>query len=147
MSEEGAQNMRDLGTLMAANEVLPSQIVVSQWCRNQQTVETLTAGYARADAARAEALPGQTDAELNLLLSLQGARDVVGMRERISAWDGGDGSGPLLMISHFTNIEELTNFAVFEGEILVVDPKRDNRVLGYVRLTSAEPDIGHFSPQ
>ena len=119
----------------------------SEWCRNQQTVETLTAGYARADAARAEALPGQTDAELNLLLSLQGARDVVGMRERISAWDGGDGSGPLLMISHFTNIEELTNFAVFEGEILVVDPKRDNRVLGYVRLTSAEPDIGHFSPQ
>ncbi|MBM7066899.1 hypothetical protein [Actibacterium sp. 188UL27-1] len=147
MGPEGAAAMENLGLLLGSNGVWPGQIVVSEWCRNQQTVENLKAGFARADNARTAALPVETDADLNLLLSLQGAPDVVGMRERITNWDGGDGSGPLLMISHFTNIEELTNFTVFEGEILVLDPKRDNRVLGYVRLTSAEPDVGHFSPQ
>jgi predicted ester cyclase len=34
---------------------------------------------------------------------------------------------------------------VFEGETLVLDPDRDNLVLGYVRLRSAGPDIGHFA--
>ena len=42
--------------------------------------------------------------------------------------------GPLLAILHFTDIEELTNFSVYEGEMVMIDPKRDNRVLGYVRL-------------
>ncbi len=85
-----------------------------------------------------------TDRALNLLLSLQGAPDVAQLRDLISGWDGGDGSGPLLVISHFTNIEELTNFTIYEGEILMIDPKRDNRVLGYLRLRSAGPDVGHF---
>ena len=37
--------------------------------------------------------------------------------------------GPLLAILHFTDIEELTNFSVYEGEMVMIDPKRDNRVL------------------
>ncbi|MEL6523345.1 MAG: hypothetical protein AAFQ66_20395 [Pseudomonadota bacterium] len=147
MIDEGKSAMRDLGFLLGSNGVWPGEIVVSEWCRNQQTLESLKDGYARADAARAEALPVETSADLNLLLSLQGAPDVVALRERVEAWDGGADQGPLLMITHFTNIEELTNFTVYEGEILVLDPKRDNRVLGYVRLTSAKPDVGHFSPQ
>jgi hypothetical protein len=50
----------------------------------------------------------------------------------------------LLIITHFTNIEEQTQFTVYEGEMLVIDLKRDNRVLGYMRLRSAGRDIGHF---
>ena len=146
MSSEGRERMRDLGTLLASNEVLPSRIVVSQWCRNQQTLEELLAGFARVDPAIAEAMPVETDPALNLLLSLQGAPDVTGLREHVSEWRGDpERKGPLMLITHYTDIEELTQFRVFEGEILVLDPKRDNLVLGYLRLRSAEPDAGHFA--
>ncbi|CAM4205288.1 ester cyclase [Palleronia rufa] len=146
MSPEGRANMRDLGALMAVNDILPSQIVVSEWCRNQQTVAEFLTGIGRVDATAPETMPVETDGNLNLLLSLQGAPDVTDLRARISNWQGDpDRDRPLLLISHFTNIEELTQFRVFEGEIVVIDPKRDNRVLGYLRLRSAGPDVGHFA--
>ncbi len=146
MSVDGAEHMRDLGTLMASNEITPSQIVVSEWCRNQQTLTHLFEGFDRVDPKIATEMPVETDASVNLLLSLQGAKNVSNLRDRISAWDGDpDRKGPLLIITHYTNIEELTQFRVFEGEMLVLDPKRDNQVLGYVRLQSAQPDVGHFA--
>ena len=146
MSEEGRERMIDLGALFASNGVVPARIVVSEWCRNQQTVDALLAGMAEVDSAIADAMPVETTSDLNLLLSLQGSPDVTPLRERISAWDGDENrSGPLLIVSHYTNIEELTQFRVFEGEILVIDPKRDNLVLGYLRLRSAAPDVGHFA--
>ncbi len=146
MIEDGLRNMRDLGTLLAVNEVLPSRIVVSEWCRNQQTVEAMLEGMDRVDAEIGAAMPVETDPGLNLLLSLQGSEDATPLREVVSSWDGDpDRPGPLLVVSHYTNIEEMTQFRVFEGEILVIDPDRDNLVLGYVRLRSASPDVGHFA--
>ncbi|MEO1680737.1 MAG: ester cyclase [Pseudomonadota bacterium] len=146
MSSEGRGNMRDLGALLASNGVLPSTIVVSEWCRNQQTLDAMMQGFADVDPSIAADMPVETDAGLNLLLSLQGSPNVTPLREMVSAWEGHpDRPGPLLLVSHYTNIEELTQFRVFEGEILVLDPKRDNLVLGYVRLRSASPDVGHFA--
>ena len=146
LSERGAGQMRDFGRLLGTNKIHPAKIVVSQWCRNQQTVNQLLAGYADVDAEAAEAIPVETDPDLNLLLSLQGAPNTVELEERISNWQGDpERKGPLLLISHYTNIEELTQFRIYEGEILVIDPKRDNRVLGYLRLKSAAPDVGHFA--
>ncbi len=143
MVDDGQMAMENLGTLLAANDILPGEIVVSEWCRNQQTLESLQAGFARVDPSIADQIPVETNGDLNLLLALQGVPDVSAMREMISNWEGNE-NGPLLLISHFTNIEELTNFQVFEGEILMLDPKRNNRVIGYLRLRSAAPDIGHF---
>jgi len=146
MSQKGRAQMRDLGTLLASNGVIPAEIVVSEWRRNQQTLEELFNGFDRVDPAIAAEMPVETDGEVNLLLSLQGAKNTTSLRERISTWDGNpDRKGPLLIVTHYTNIEELTQFRVFEGEILVLDPKRDNQVLGYVRLQSAGPDVGHFA--
>ncbi|UWQ22447.1 histidine phosphatase family protein [Jannaschia sp. W003] len=146
MTEDGKTQMRDLGALLVANELVPSRVVVSQWCRNQETFDAIVAGMERVDPEIMRDIKVDTDPSLNLLLSLQGAPNVTDMRERISAWDGegGEAEGPLLVISHFTNIQELTEFSVYEGEMLVVDPTRANRVLGYIRLGSAKPDIGHF---
>lgn len=146
MSPDGRARMVQMGQLMAANDVVPSAIVASQWCRNQQTLEALLEGFDRVDRTIRERMPVETDPELNLLLALQGAPDVTGLRERVEEWNGppDGGRGPLLLISHFTNIEELTTFTVYEGEILVLDPDRRNRVLGYLRLASAAPDVGHF---
>ena len=144
LTVEGTDRMRDLGLLLAANDIRPARIVASDWCRNQATRDALLEGVAVIDPDYVDGIDLVTDPALNLLLSLQGAPDVEDLRALISNWDGGDGSGPLLVVSHFTNIEELTNFTVFEGEMLMIDPGRDNRVLGYLRLRSAGPDIGHF---
>lgn len=146
MTEEGKQQMRELGILMVANDIVPGRIAVSQWCRNQQTLDALRAGMLDADPKALDDVSIQTVPDLNLLLSLQGAPNVTAMRKLISAWSGDGASGPMLVITHYTNIAELTEFSVYEGEMLVVDPKRDNRVLGYLRLKSAAPDIGHFDP-
>ncbi|MBM2578141.1 ester cyclase [Jannaschia sp. Os4] len=146
MSPEGRRNMRDMGSLLASNGIVPARVVASEWCRNQQTVQSLLQGMGDVDPGIAAAMPVETTPDLNLLLSLRGSPDVTPLRDRISAWAGDpDRSGPLLVVSHYTNIEELTQFRVFEGEILVIDPARDNLVLGYLRLRSAAPDVGHFA--
>ncbi len=146
MTEEGRERMRDMGILLAGNGLMPSQIVVSEWCRNQQTLASLLEGMALIEPDAAETMPIETDPGVNLLLSLQGAPDATRLATLVSSWDGHAGrDGPLLIISHYTNIEEMTQFRVFEGETLVLDPDRDNLVLGYVRLRSAAPDVGHFA--
>lgn len=145
LSEAGKAAIADLGILMASNGLRPSQVMVSEWCRNQETRDALVSGFKLVDPDYAGDLSIKTAPALNLLLSLQGAPHVTEMRQMISEWEGGDTKGPLLMISHFTNIAELTEFNVYEGEILVLDPKRDNRVLGYLRLNNAAPDQGHFT--
>ncbi|WP_222101796.1 SixA phosphatase family protein [Jannaschia seosinensis] len=143
-TETGRRQMYELGALMVANHLTPGRIVASEWCRNQQTLEAMLDGMRDADPDALENVQIDTIADLNLLLSLQGAPDVAAMREIIADWDGGAGHGPLLIISHFTNIQELTERAVFEGQMLVLDPADGNRVLGQLRLRSAQPDVGHF---
>lgn len=143
-SPEGEIDMQNFGILLADNGVRPAKIVVSEWCRNQQTLENMITGFSLVDAAWTDTIEIETDPELNLLLSLQGAANVTSLRNRISNWTGEGANGPLLLISHFTNIQELTQFNTFEGEILIIDPKRNNRVLGYLRLGTSEPDEGHF---
>lgn len=145
LSAQGWRDMTNFGALLAYNEVLPSRILVSEWCRNQQTVDAMLAGARGVDAAATADIEVRTEPALNLLLHLDGAPNVSGMRRIVSSWDGPEeGDGPLLLVSHYTNIEELTEFRVYEGEVLVLDPDRDNRVLGYLRLESAGPDVGHF---
>ncbi len=147
LSEQGQIDMQNLGIILAENDVLPGKIIASQWCRNQQTVQALLEGAAEVDPAYPSRVAVESNPDLNLLLALQGAPSVGELREVMSSWTGEGTDGPLLLITHFTNIEEMLDFSVYEGEILVVDPKRDNRVLGYLRLRSAAPDIGHFRPE
>lgn len=144
MTPEGKDRMRELGILMVVNDVVPGQIVVSEWCRNQETYEAMRAGMLSVDPSALDDVVVETEPDLNLLLSLQGAPNVTAMRSRVAQWTGEGASGPLLLISHYTNIEEMTEFRVYEGEMLIVDPTRSNRVLGYLRLESAGPDVGHF---
>jgi hypothetical protein len=144
MTDVGRRQMYELGALLAANDLMPGRIAVSEWCRNQQTLESLRAGMLDADPASLDGVEIETIPDLNLLLSLNGAPNVTDMRALMEGWDGGDGDGPLLVISHFTNIQELTELAVFEGQMLLIDPKLSNRVLGELKLGSAAPDVGHF---
>lgn len=144
MTDKGKEEMRELGIHLASNGIRPGRVLVSQWCRNQETMAALMRGFRAVDAAWADVLPVTTDPNLSLLLSLGGAADVAAMRTTIAEWTGEGADGPLLMVSHFTNIAELTEFHVYEGEILILDPKLEGRVLGYIRLNTAGPDIGHF---
>lgn len=121
----------DFGLLLAANGIRPARVVTSEGCRYAGRARERDGGDLPDHAAGIDLV---TYPALDLLLSLQDAPDVDEIRDLISTWDCNDGSGPLLVISHFTNIEELTNFSVYDGEMVMIDPKRDNRVLGYVRL-------------
>ena len=147
LSEDGREDMRNLGSLLAFNDIRFGKIVVSEWCRNQQTYDEMKAGYDLVEPGVWSSIPTETMSDLNLLLSLQGAPNVSAMREMSSTWGEEEVDGPLLIISHFTNIQELTEFAVYEGEMLIMDPDRRNRVLGYLRLATANPDVGHFDTE
>ncbi|WP_308916569.1 hypothetical protein [Jannaschia sp. LMIT008] len=144
MTEPGKRQMYELGALMVAHDLRPGRIVVSDWCRNQETLDAMRRGMLDADPAALDGIAVETMSDLNLLLALQGAPDVAAMRDFIEDWDGGNGQGPLLVISHFTNIQELTDVSVFEGQMLLLDPREGSRVLGMLRLASATPDVGHF---
>ena len=142
----GRDQMRSMGILMSGNGLRPGRILRSEWCRSRDTASALTEGFALIDPEHGDALPIEL-AAIAGPLGREPAADVTALRERLMAWDGpqeGDAEGPLLVITHFDTIEALTNFRVYEGEILIFDPDRGGRVLGYIRLRSAAPDEGRF---
>ena len=145
MTPEGRARMVEMGILLAGNGIVPGHIITSEWCRNRQTTEALLEGMSLIDATIPDRIEVEIVPHANLLLSLEGAPTVTRLRQTITDWEG-DPNGPLLIVSHFTNIAELTEFNVYEGEALILDPDRANRVLGYLRLRSAQPDVGHFDP-
>ncbi|MEM7642670.1 MAG: hypothetical protein AAF366_09090 [Pseudomonadota bacterium] len=144
LTEEGQDQMRQFGALLVVNELRPGQIMMSEWCRSQQTYIGMEEGMVDADMNALDGMTAKLEPALNPLAAENGAADVDALREIVMGWDGSDGDGPLMIITHFDNIEALTEFRVYEGEMLLVDPKRDGRVLGYLRLGSATPDAVHF---
>jgi Histidine phosphatase superfamily (branch 1) len=144
LTPEGREEMRQLGMHLAVSEILPAEIRVSPWCRGTDTFDALMDGIGQINPDYDQSVDVTEDYGLGLLLSLGGAATVMPIRAMIDDWEARGPTGPLLLITHYTNIEELTNFKVYEGEILVLDPMLDNRVLGYLRMESARPDSIHF---
>jgi phosphohistidine phosphatase SixA len=145
MTPLGEERMRSMGILMAGNGLRPGRIATSERCRAGATADMLREGFALIDP-EADPVPAERLAAANPA-GQDPAGDVAALRERLMAWDGpgeGDADGPLLVVSHFDAIEALTRFRVYEGEILIFDPDRGGRVLGYIRLRSAAPDAGRF---
>ena len=145
LSEAGAERMRQLGALMIVNGIRPGAVRVSRWCRAQETYAAMERGML---ATGKRALDGMDVAGAERLAPVgaaHGAVDAEGLLEAAMAWEGGE-DGPLLLVTDFPNIEGMTRFNTYEGEMLIVDPKRGGRVLGYLRLGSAEPDPIHFDP-
>lgn len=146
LSPLGRDQMRTMGILMAGNGLRPGRVLRSEWCRARSTAEMLVEGFGLIDPAHAETLPVERLAAANPL-ERDPAADVAALRAALMAWDGpeaGDAEGPLLVVTHFDTIEALTRFRVYEGEILIFDPDREGRVLGYIRLRSAAPDPGRY---
>lgn len=146
LTPQGEDQMMQLGALLIANELRPGRILVSEWCRTQQTYAAMEEGMLGADPSALDGMTVDVDPALNLLGASRGTADVAGLRELVMGWEGGDGQGPLLVITHFPNIAGLTEFNVYEGEMLILDPRREGRVLGYLRLASAAPDLVRFDP-
>ena len=144
LTASGREAMRQLGMHLAVSEILPAEIRVSPWCRNTDTLTGLMEGIRQLIPDYDRSVLVTEDYGLGLLLSLGGAPTVAPIREAIDDWRARGPTGPLLLITHYTNIEELTYFRVYEGEILVLDPTLGNRVLGYLRMDSAQPDAIHF---
>ncbi|MEM7723113.1 MAG: hypothetical protein AAF376_12120 [Pseudomonadota bacterium] len=145
ISARGYGQMRALGAMMGIIGVIPGEIVASEWCRTQDTVAALVEGFAFIDEDQAEAIPVATEPYVNQLDLSGDDADVAMLEQTIRDWDG-NADGPLLIVTHFENIQALTQFNVYAGEMLVLDPVLDGRVLGYLRLISARPDRVHFDP-
>ena len=146
LTETGQDQMRQLGALLVVNGLKPGQVSMSHWCRAQQTYLALEEGMVDADMNALDGMGAGMDAALDPLVAESGPAEIDALRELILNWNGGDGDGPLLLITHFENIEALTRFRVYEGEMLILDPTRGGRVLGYLRLGSATPDLVRFDP-
>ena len=145
LSPLGRDRMRAMGILMAGNGLRPGRVLHSERCRARGTAEALAEGFALIDPGAAP-IPAAPLPAANPL-GRGPAADVAALRARVMAWDGpegGDAAGPLLVVTHFATIEALTTFRTYEGEILILDPDRAGRILGYVRLRSAAPDAGRF---
>lgn len=144
LTPAGRDAMQQMGMHLAVSEILPTEIRVSPWCRNADTLDALMDGIGHVNPEYPNSVQVEEDPGLGLLLSLGGAASVVPITDAIADWQKRAPTGPLLLITHYTNIEELTEFKVYEGEILVLDPALNNRVLGYMRMDSAAPDAIHF---
>ncbi len=147
LSSTGEDRIRQFGAQMVVHELRPGAVLMSEWCRAQQTYLALETGMLGVDMKALDGMTTQLDPTLNLLNAPHGASDVAALQQTILDWDGSDGDGPLLIITHFDNIAALTRFNVYEGEVLIVDPTRDGRVLGYLRLGSATPDPIRYSQE
>lgn len=146
LTEEGRDAMRQLGALLVVNELTPGAVRAAPWCRAQETYAALERGMLQVDRDALDGMSVRTPMELAPVPDAAEAADVAALRDLVLGWDGGDGDGPLLIVTEFPDIAALTRFHVYEGEMLILDPRRDGRVLGYLRLASATPDPIHFDP-
>lgn len=145
LSDQGVAQMRALGAMMGIVGVIPGEVVASDWCRTQQTVDAMIDGFAFVNDDQADAISVASAAYANQMPYGGTEAEVAALLDRVQSWEGHE-NGPLLIVTHFNNIQALTEFNVYEGEMLVLDPTLGGRVLGYLRLTSAEPDIIRFDP-
>jgi hypothetical protein len=143
LTEAGRDAMRQFGALLIVNDLRPGEIVLSEWCRAQETYLGLETGMLQADMAALDGLGARMEPGLNPLGADTAPGDVDALRDLVTGWEGSE-DGPLLVLTHFDNIRALTRFDTYEGEILLLDPTRDGRVLGYLRLGSATPDLVRF---
>ncbi|MBM2576272.1 hypothetical protein JQC91_08135 [Jannaschia sp. Os4] len=138
LSDTGTDEMRQFGALVVVNDLRPGKVLASERCRAQATWAAMERGMAGLGIDTMDGM--QTDLDPRLTLGAGGDA----LMDAVMEWDGGDGDGPLLLITHFSNIEAATRFRVYEGEMLILDPKREGRVLGYLRLASARPDAVRY---
>ncbi len=137
----GKRQMHRLDAWLIANGLTPGQIVVSEWCRNQQTLDAMSAGMLNADQAALDGAEIAAMGDLNLLLSSQGVSNVMAMPDFVGAWDGGDRNRPLLSISRFSTVQTVSDRSAFEGRRLLLEPVQENKVMGELKPQSARPDV------
>jgi broad specificity phosphatase PhoE len=121
LSSRGEQQARRMGALFAARAARTEQVLSSRWCRS---IETARLAFGAALVEPFDALdpiePGSEEAE----------RATAAILEKIRAYSG---SGNLVMVTHQSTIEALTDFSPREAEAVIVATDGDGlRVTGRI---------------
>lgn len=124
LDEAGRGDAAEIGRRLRAAGILVTQVRASRWCRGLET-----ASLAFPD------VPTVPDSALDSLVGAdapQVARQTRNARAMIARWSGRQ--GVLVLVTHAVNIEALTGLGVAEGEIVVLQPRRDGfDVVGRLR--------------
>lgn len=123
LSDAGRADAARLGAAFRAHAIPVGEVLSSRWCRAGDT--------ARLAFGRVEPVP---------MLDSSGGDDDAGRQRKLDALRAYiaayKGSGNLVLVTHETNIRELTGENLAQGELLVAAPKADGSlsVLGRIGL-------------
>ena len=112
LDQTGREQARRLGAQFVSHQVAVGAVLVSQWCRTQETAELAFPSRVRENAnvnsffGDSTSQPAQTAAALNILKRWQGP-------------------GALVVVTHQVNITALTGVVPTSGEGVVVRSKAD----------------------
>ena len=107
LSDKGRDDARHLGARFRASDIIITKILSSQWCRARETAKLM-------DLGPVEDAPAFND----LAFSKQRGNELLDLeRKLIAAWNG---PGVLLIVSHGSNIEALTDFHLAQGAGIAV---------------------------
>jgi phosphohistidine phosphatase SixA len=115
LSDRGRADARSTGDRLRAEKVPVARVLSSPWCRCVDTARLMDVGAVQVEPSFSNAFVLQDQRE-----SLaEGARAVIG------AWRG---PGTLLVVTHGSNIQRLTDYSPASGEIVVVAAGKDGSV-------------------
>lgn len=115
LDDEGRAQAAALGDALRAHGVQVGRVVSSPWCRCKDTATAM--GLTAFTTERA--VGGMFPAEERRAEQLQT------FRELVRSWAG---PGTLVVVSHGTTIHALTGTTPYQGEIVVVAPKRSGPI-------------------
>ncbi|MEM8824007.1 MAG: hypothetical protein AAGF30_10395, partial [Pseudomonadota bacterium] len=87
LTQDGQDQMRQLGALLTVNELRPGRVVMSEWCRSQQTYIGLETGMLDADMNAMDGMTSDLNSDLNPLGATNGATDTATLEDMIMNWD------------------------------------------------------------
>lgn len=126
LSNIGRQDARDIGAWLARRQIKIARVESSRWCRAKETAELLNLGKVR--------LNRNLD---SLFQEIDLVKHPQTLRVRKQIFDYRNKTGLLILVTHFVNINALTNAGVNSGEGVLV--RADNK--GRIRVVGVTPQL------
>lgn len=123
LSDSGRADAGRLGAAFRQHAIPVGEVLSSRWCRASDTAQL---AFGRVEPAPMLDSSGADDEAAR-------QRKLAALRAHIAAYRG---SGNLVLVTHETNIRELTGENLSQGELLVAAPKADGSlsVVGRIGL-------------
>lgn len=125
LSESGRNDAQRLGAALREHAVPIGEVLSSRWCRCSDTARL---AFGRVEPVAMLDSSGADDEAAR-------QRKLDALRSHIAAYKG---NGNLVLVTHETNIRELTGQELAQGELLVAAPQPDGRLAVVGRLATQQ---------